>query len=178
MMHKYQPCQGATMAIDDRDERDGGGPGAGAPLAPPPAEQSAIRGAFLARQAQGAAPGGGEAEIGATTLRGAYLSRLTRETRVQSVAVVGSEETGGAVLRSIYAARTVTVETVAPAPARRARSGASRRMKAAPAKKARPAKAAPKRRKARVAAARPAKRKKTAPVRRAKTAARKIRRRR
>jgi hypothetical protein len=167
----------ANDAHDDprTDAADAGGP--------PPSEQSAVRGAFLARQGQYPASGGGESEgeAGSASLRGAFLSRLTRETltvrRTRSRVVTGSgtEETGGAVLRVIYAARTVTV--AAPG---RTRRGA----KAVPAKKARPArigakkaakKAAPKaarkaapRRKARAAA----------PARRTKKAARKAARRR
>jgi hypothetical protein len=168
------------MSIDDRDQQDhGSASGASAPLTPPAAEHSAVRGAFLARQGQEGARGGGDSEVGAATLRGAFLSRLTRTTRGRSPAVVGTEETGGAVLRGIYAARSVTVVVATPP---RARSAAKRSAKAAPAKKARSAPKAKKaagRRKPRVAAAaRPAKRKKAAPARQVRKTAPKTRRRR
>ena len=179
------------MAPDDRDERHrSDAPGDSTP----PAEgQSAVRGAFLARQAQSAAPGGGgDSAPGAVTLRGAYLSRLTRETQRGSP-VAGTEETGGRVLRGIYAARSLTVTVQEPAP-RPARTGARKAAKAAPPKKARavkkagaakkaasaktPKKAAGRRKVRAVAATRPAKRKKAAPVRQARKAARKTQRRR
>ncbi|HXQ50066.1 MAG TPA: hypothetical protein VN802_03140 [Stellaceae bacterium] len=155
------------MAIDAQDEPETEAADASAP---PPSEQAAIRGAFLARQAQAGASSGGEGDNEAAnpSVRGAFLSRLTRETQPTRttrarVAAGGTEETGDAVLRLIYAARTVTV--AAPGRTRRA-------AKAAPPRKARPAKKA-----ARKAAPKAVKKtakkavKKAAPGRKARAAA-------
>ena len=137
---------------------------AAAPPARATSEQDAIRGAFLARTAQGdnLSGGGTGDESGAATLRGAFLKHLTEK---RSGAVVGDERGAAGVLRSIYAARSMAV-VVAPTttpPARKAKAKA----KAAPAKKrgraaakrAQPAKRGAKKRRAapprRAAAARP-----------------------
>jgi len=114
---------------------------AAAPLARPTSEQDAIRGAFLARTAQGGnlSGGGAEDQSGAATLRGAFLKHLTEK---RSGAVVGDEGAAAGVLRSIYAARTTVVAVRATArPARKAKAKA--KAKAAPARK--PARAAAKR---------------------------------
>ncbi len=124
------------MAMDQQDERKQ------VETEQPASGQGAIRSAFLARQNQGAGAGG-EGETVVATLRGAYVSQVSRQTRRRDDAVKGSEETGGAVLRSIYAARA---EVVVIAPRRAARPAPARKAKAA--KKARPA------RKARTAKAR------------------------
>jgi hypothetical protein len=138
--------------------------------APPPLEQGAIRGAFLARAAQGdnsSAGGGTERETGALALRGAFMRHLTEK---HSGAVVGDEGGGAGVLRSIYAARTVVVVATPPArPARKAkaRPAASRpvrKAKAAPAKKR--ARAAGKAKRAQPAAKRGPKKRAAPPARR------------
>jgi hypothetical protein len=126
------------MAMDQQDERKQ------AETEQPASGQGAIRSAFLTRQNQGAGAGG-EGETVAATLRGAYVSQVSRQTRRRDDAVKGSEETGGAVLRSIYAARA---EVVVIAPRRAARPAPAPTRKAKAAKKARPA------RKARTAKAR------------------------
>jgi hypothetical protein len=98
--------------------------------------RSAIRSAYLARQEQGGGDvGGGESVV--ATLRGVYVGQLIRQTRRRDDAVKGSEDTGGTIVRSIYAAR---VEAVALAPPRAARPAAARKAKAA--KKSRPARKA------------------------------------
>jgi hypothetical protein len=119
-----------------------------------PSGQNAVRGAFLRHQALAdALTGEHVGDITAETVRDAYLSRLARETRrTRGEVVAGSEDTGGAVLRGIYAARTAAAVPAGrpgprPAPARKAKPKA----KAAPTAKRRAA--APK--KARAAAARP-----------------------
>ena len=99
------------MAMDQQDERKQ------AETEQPASGQGAIRSAFLARQNQGTGAGG-EGETVAATLRGAYVSQVSRQTGRRDAAVKGSEETGGAVLRSIYAARA---EVVVIAPRRAAR---------------------------------------------------------
>ena len=107
-----------------------------------------IRSAYLARQSHDTGAGG-EGETVVATLRGVYVSQVSRQTRRQGDAVKGSEDTGGTVLRSIYAARSETV-VIAPraAPGRKAKAA----KKARPARKARPAA------KAKVRRAAPAKR--------------------
>lgn len=73
---------------------------------PMPSDQSAIRAAFLARQADPgmASPGalGEGADLGGATLRSAYLKRLSED---KTEAIGGAELTGDAVLRGVYAAR-------------------------------------------------------------------------
>lgn len=139
----------------------------------PTEEQSPIRSAFLRSWAQADALAGGTGGAGAEPelVRGAYLSRLARETvRKRGDNVVGSEETGGAVLRGIYAARSLVGETRGPRP--RPAAPAARK-KAVPAKKAalkRKAKAAAPKRKA--AVSRPKAAKKAAAKRVAKKKAR------
>jgi hypothetical protein len=152
-------------------------------------EQDAIRGAFLARQAQAAsAPqGGGDGAPASLALGGAYLSRLAKEARGGSGRVAGSEDSGDAALRSAFAARSTP--TAAPAPRAPSRKAAPK--KAAP-KKATAKKAAPKKTakkaakkaakraapKAKKAAARTAPKRKAAPVRPAKKKAKSAKRRR
>ncbi|MGH7091187.1 MAG: hypothetical protein ACREFQ_19995 [Stellaceae bacterium] len=178
------------MTDDDRDmEKSGTGTASAEP------ELGAIRGAFLAHQAQAEGLGGGSAGAAAPELvRGAYLSRLQRDgQRKRGDSVVGSEETGGSVLRGIYAARTSnetaagTAPRPARAPARAKKAAPSRAKKAAPsharkaapshARKAAPAKkrAAPKAKtapKRKAAASRPKTARRAAPKRSAKKAAR------
>jgi hypothetical protein len=134
------------------------------PAAPPPAQareaqQDAIRGAFLVRNAQmvGIAGGGAGAEAGGANLRSAYLTRLTAN---RSEAVQGGES-GGGILGSIYASRLTIVARPSRLPPRKK---ASAKKAAAPKRKA----AAPKRK---VAAASKGKPKAAAP-RRAKAKAR------
>ena len=121
------------MAMDQQDERKQ------VEAEEPASGLGAIRSAYLARQSQDTAPSG-EGETVAATLRGVYVSQVGRQTRRRDDAVKGSEETGGTVLRSIYAARA---EIVAVAPRRAARPAPARKAKAAkkarPARKARPA---------------------------------------
>jgi colicin import membrane protein len=146
------------MATDDDTTQT-----AQAPAAPPAqareAQEDAIRGAFLVRNAQlaGIAGGGAGAEAGGANLRSAYLTRLTA---TRNEAVQGGDS-GVGILGSIYASRL----TVVARPSRSApRKKASAKKAAAPKRKA----AAPKRK---AAAAGKAKRKAAAP-RQAKAKAR------
>jgi hypothetical protein len=114
--------------LDDRKQEETEEPAGG---------QGAIRSAYLARQSQDAGTGGG-GETVTSTLRGVYVSQVGRETRRRDDAVKGSEQTGAAVLRSIYAARS---ETIVETPRRAARATPQRKAKAkkaGPARKARP----------------------------------------
>ena len=138
---------------------------------PMPSDQSAIRAAFLARQADPGmtAPGAlGEegADLGGATLRSAYLKRLSED----KTEAVGSTETGDAVLRGVYAARaSAPVERSAPRRAAPKKASAGRK-KAAKAKAGRPKKAKAPVRKVRAKAAAAAKRaRKTGATRKAGT---------
>jgi hypothetical protein len=176
------------MTIDDKDEREAGtaAPGDTATLTPPETGQGAIRGAFLARAAQNAVAGegGGQGERADATLRGAYITQIARELRRREV-VVGTEDRGGSVLRSVYAAQSIVTTLTSAAPARRPRAAAKKaapakrktapaKKKAAPAKKRRAKAAAPKaraqkRRPVATAARRKAAKKAAAPARRKKS---------
>ena len=121
------------MAMDQQDDDKQ------AETEQPASGQGAIRSAFLSRQSQDAGTGG-EGETVVAMVRGVYVSQVSRQTtRRRDDAIKGSEETGGTVLRSIYAARTDAVVVrprrparAAPAPARKAKA-----KKARPARKAR-----------------------------------------
>ncbi len=157
------------------------------PLTPPPLEQGAIRGAFLARATVGAesTAGGGiqSDDAGAASLKSAFIRHLTEP---RSGAVVGDETSGDAVVRSIYAARTTPSAVperrrAAPkrkaAPTKKGRARAAAKPAAA-AKRGRPAKQAAKRRANTAAAPRrkakaPVKAKAKAKARRPVAAARK-----
>jgi hypothetical protein len=174
------------MTIDDKDEREAGtaAPGDTATLTPPDTGQGAIRGAFLARTAQNAVAGeGGQGERADATLRGAYITQIAREQRRREV-VVGTEDRGGSVLRSVYAAQSIVTTLTSSAPARRPRAAAKKaapakrkaapaKKKAAPAKKRRAKAAAPKaraqKRRPVATAARRKAAKKAAPARRKKS---------
>lgn len=113
------------MAMDQQDEKRQ------AEIEEP--ASGSIRSAYLARKD----PDTGAVGVGETvaaTLRGVYVSHVSRQTRRRDEAVKGSEDTGGTMLRSIYAARA---EGEAAAPRRAQRPAPAR--KAKPAKKARPA---------------------------------------
>jgi heparin binding hemagglutinin HbhA len=154
--------------MDDQDDRK--------EIEEPASGLGAIRSAYLARQEQGGASGaGGDESTASVALRGVYVSQVSRLTRRGDDAVKGSVDAGGTVLRSIYAARAVIVESGGsgrgssasrrPAPARAAPAKkAKAKAKARPAKKAQPAKKAKARTKARSAPRRTAR--KTARARR------------
>jgi hypothetical protein len=184
------------MTIDDKDERETGtaaAPGDTATATPPDTGQGAIRGAFLARTARNAVAGeGGQGERADATLRGAYITQIAREQRRREV-VVGTEDLGGSVLRSVYAAQSIVTSVPGAAPACRARAAAKKaapakrkaapaKKKAPPAKKRRAAKAAApkaraqKRRPAATAARRKVAKKAATPVRRKKAGRRRARR--
>jgi hypothetical protein len=98
--------------------------------------RSAIRSAYLARQQQGTGGAGGGESV-AVTLRGVYVGQLSRQTGRRDDAVKGSEDTGGTIVRSIYAARA---EAVVVTPRRAVRPAVAKKAKAA--KKSRPARKA------------------------------------
>jgi hypothetical protein len=144
-------------------------------------QQDPIRGAFLARQTQAehASLGGAEGGPTALPMGSVYLSRLAKEAKSGTGAVGGSEDSGGAALRSVYAARSTPASAPAPrAPAPRAPARKAAAKKTAPKKAAKKTarKAAPKRIKA-IARGR-AKHKVAPPARRAKQKAKSGRRRR
>jgi hypothetical protein len=122
-----------------------------APLARPPMDQGAIRGAFLARAAHGgdtAAGGGIQGDAGAATLRGAFMKHLTEKP---GGAVVGDEAGGAGVVRSIYAARSTVVAITVGAtarPRRKAKAAPAKKRARAATKRAQPAKRGPKKRRA------------------------------
>jgi len=129
-------------------------------------EQDAIRGAFLARVTHTDAAAGGGFESGAATdaMRGAYLRHLGG---TQGGAVVG-DESGDRVLRSIYASRTAPAATPV-------RKGRARPAKAAKKKRAAASRPRPAMRK--TVAKRATKAKRAKPAKRAKKSGRKMRRR-